>query len=178
MNIKKPLDNYDEAEKMIDEFVEKFYDRFGIWPLIRFNSKSFFIPKLKLDDLSTLINDVFSYNHPEEYHEKGLLEKTRKQTTVLYRHIFYRIAREIGYTFHDIGKYTGFNHATIINGVNRINDFLNIKDEQVCKNYKIIKNEIENRYGNVRFVQHDSQGKPDAKSILLPVLQEGEHKPI
>lgn len=174
----KHLEKYDEAEKMIEDFSAKFYDKFGFWPIIRFNTKSFFIPKLKLDELKTLMDEAFKNNYPGDYPKNGMMEKTRKQLTILFRHIFYKIAREIGYTFTDIGKFSGYNHATILHAVNRVSDLLDIKDAEVCRNYKLVKNEIQDRYGDVGIVQHDSQRKPDPQSILLPLLQEGEHKPI
>lgn len=168
--MKKALENFDEAERMIDDFCSKFYDKFGFWPVIRFNTKSFFIPKLTLDELRTVINDIFKQNFPDIYTDEGMMLKTRKQLPILYRHLFYKIAREVGYTFKDIGRFAGFNHATILHAVKRISDLLEIKDAEVTRNYNLVKNEIQDRYGDAGNVQHDSQRKPDAKSILLPVL--------
>lgn len=176
--MRKALEKFDEAEKMIEDFSSEFYKKFGFWPVIRFNIKSFFIPKLTLDQLRILINDSFKESFPDVYTTEGMMLQTRKQLPILYRHIFFKIAREIGYTLKDIGRYAGFNHATVLHAVRRISDLLDIKDAEVTRNYNLIKNEIQNRYGNVGDVQHDDQREPNTQSVLLSLLQEGEHKSV
>lgn len=176
--MKKALEKFEEAEKMIEDFSSEFYKKFGFWPIIRFNIKSFFIPKLTLEDLRKVVDESFQMTFPDVYTPEGMLRDTRKQLPVMYRHLFFKIGREIGYTLNDIGRYAGFNHATVLHAVKRINDMLEIKDTEITRNYNIIKNEIQNRYGNAGDVQHDDQREPNTQSVLLSLLQEGEHKPV
>lgn len=175
-NMKKELENFAEAERMIKQFCSEFYEKFGFWPMIKFNMKSLLTPKLKLEDLKDIVNAVFKESFPDIYTDEGIMLKTRKHLTLMHRHIFYKIAREVGYTYKDIAVYSGFDHATIIYAVRRISDLLDVKDQQLTESYNLVKNEIQIRHSNARDVQHDEQREPDAKSILLSILQEGEHK--
>lgn len=177
--MKKAIENFSQAQRMINDFCIEFYDKFGFWPIIKSNINSFFIPQLALEELRLIIDEIFKKNFPDIHTDEAMLGKTRKQTPILYRHIFYKIARELGYTFKDIGRFSGFNnHATILHAVKRISNLLEVKDPEVITNYNLIKNEIHDRYGDAGNVQHDSDGKPHAQSILFPLLQKGEHKSI
>lgn len=176
--MKKALERFDEAEKMIQDFATGFYKKFGFWPVIRFNTKSFFIPKLTLKDIHDTVNSIFEQSFPDVYTSEGIFVRTRKQLPITYRHIFFKIARETGYTFKNIGEYGGYNHATIVHAVTRINNLLEVGDVDMSRNYNLVKNEIENRRSNAGDVQHDDQREPNTESVLFSLLQEREHQPI
>jgi len=175
--MKKPIEKSNEADKMINDFCSKFHHEFGFWPTVSLNSKSFFVPQLTLEQLKSLINSVFKKTFPDIYTEEGMFYKTRKQLPILYRHLFYKIAREIGYTLTDIGRYSSFNHATILYAERRVCELLEIRDPEITKNYNLIKNEINNRYGNDGDVQHDSQRESNAEPVLFFVLPKRKSKP-
>lgn len=176
--MKRALEKFTEAEKMIDNFTTNFYEKFGFWPVVRFNMKSFFIPKVSLDELKNITNKIFLESFPDIYTDEGIMIHTRKQLPIMFRHIFFKIGRELGYTYNDIGKYSGYNHATVLHAVRNIGNLLDTRDVQVTRNYNLVKNEIENRHGNAGDVQHDDQREPDTQSVLFSLLQEGEHKSV
>jgi hypothetical protein len=180
--MKKAVEQIHEAEDMIQEFTSKFYDKFGFWPVVKFNINSFFIPPLSLSQAEEIVNDMFKKHAPEAYPAEGIRSKLRRQQVVLHRQIFFKIARESGYGFKAIGEFVGFDHATVLHSNTNIRNKLEIKDMEVVRTYNLIKNEIQDRHGDDGNVQHDPNRTAESQSVLLSLLQEreresGKHQP-
>ena len=57
--------------------------------------------------------------------------KDRHREIVIAKFIFYYIAHINSYTLVDISKITGCTHATVINGIKRIEDFMEVGYEDI-----------------------------------------------
>jgi hypothetical protein len=180
--MKKAIEQIHEAEEMIKDFTSKFYEKFGFWPVVKFNINSFFIPPLSLTQAEEIVNHIFKKHIPEGYPPEGIRSKLRRQQVVLHRQIFFKIARESGYGLKTIGEFVGFDHATVLHSTTNIANKLEIKDMDVVRTYNLIKNEIQDRHGNDGNVQHDGDRTDESQSVLLSLLQEreresGKHQP-
>lgn len=59
--------------------------------------------------------------------------KSRKITDVLYRNSIWKLLRSEGYTFSEIAKACGYNHSTVIFGINNISAYLDSNDYESKK---------------------------------------------
>ena len=150
-NIKK----IKRADELIAEFQNSFYKELQIFPLVSYDVG--FLSKSSLSDIEDAINKAFRDNYPEAYPIQGIRSKSRFAMVITYRFIFFNIAREKGYTFKVIGKYLGFNHATVLHGSNNVKNLLGVKDPIMIQHYNLAQNEVQSRVINTAAVCYDEQ---------------------
>ena len=72
-----------------------------------------------------------------------LKEKSRKRNLVFARHlIFYFAKNKTQLTLVSIGEPFGFDHTTVLHGIQKINDYLDVKDEETCKAVVVIESNL------------------------------------
>lgn len=65
------------------------------------------------------------------------LMHSRTRNNVIYRHIILYMLRQLGYTYIDIGKTTGYNHSSVIYACNNVRGSIEHHyDQQVLDTYK------------------------------------------
>lgn len=127
-----------EAEELIDNFKKNFKKKFSMNLNIEYtfteDIESVKLPLLDLEQLEKIINDYLEYNTSFE----DIKQKTRHGDVIIYRHIFCKLARDMGYEWTKIGKHIKKNHASVIHGANSIKKYISIGDTNVIKAYTSI----------------------------------------
>lgn len=62
--------------------------------------------------------------------------KNRKNTTVIARQIFCKIAKDLGYTYVYLARYLNKHHSTLIHNYNRAGELIYIKDLLFTEKYE------------------------------------------
>jgi chromosomal replication initiation ATPase DnaA len=95
----------------------------------RFHAKSnFFDPDILLQK----INETFDVD---------LRNKRRFRNIVESRYIYWYYLRKNGFIYSEIGKRTGHDHATVINGIRRLKALMDVYDVSIIKKIKKLENE-------------------------------------
>lgn len=145
-----------EAEEMISEFADKFYDKFGVSITVHYNMKYRKVKKrinlrFVLDELNDYLLNRYAngvYRRGRVYTmENGIFgQKTRAREIVVARHMFCYIAYEAGYGPTEIAQATGeyYDHSTVIYAVKKIRDSLDINDNMTVelRDYVLVKMKI------------------------------------
>lgn len=69
-----------------------------------------------------------------------LKSKSRKREVITARFIYWYHLRENRYTYEEIGRMFGMNHATVIHAVRTVDNFIAIDDSYIEKFLKAIQN--------------------------------------
>ena len=88
--------------------------------------------------------------------------KTRISKLIGYRHAMFYYLHEMGYTLTFIGKYFGFNHATVLHGINKIKTFVDIGDNTTLEILLTLHDDFEKANGSVGDIQPLDQGESDS----------------
>ena len=80
----------------------------------------------------------------EDYYQLRITSKTRKRKYVEARAIYYKLLRKnTRSSLHYIANTLGMNHATVIHGLNQLEDWLEY-DKQLKTDYTILNRRLEN----------------------------------
>jgi len=86
-----------------------------------------------------IINEIV-----DQYFELKINTPTRKRPYIEARATYYKLCREFtNLTLENIGWDFGKNHATVLNGIRQLDNWMN-HDSRIKNNYKILKNKIFN----------------------------------
>jgi len=86
-----------------------------------------------------IINEIV-----DQYFELKINTPTRKRPYIEARAVYYKLCREFtNLTLENIGWDFGKNHATVLNGIRQLDNWMN-HDSRIKNNYKILKNKIFN----------------------------------
>jgi hypothetical protein len=115
-----------EINDYIDKFVIEFRQKFNLIPTVTIEfpeKRNKFLRGLPLSELIRMVNNrLFLYN--PRYFPEGIRKRTRDKVIVTHRYIYFHIARSMRYTLKEIGAPLGKDHATVMYGINKINDLL------------------------------------------------------
>ncbi len=84
-----------------------------------------------VSDLATIENiaNELLKTHSGTNYPNGIRTESREADITLYRHLFFFIASDAGWTLASIGKYLGgFNHATIHHANNKIENCIEMRE--------------------------------------------------
>jgi chromosomal replication initiation ATPase DnaA len=158
-----------EAEAMIEAFKIAFGRKFGVPVNVHYklnNSKG--LPQISLDDLHTIINDMFHRYHAvlikRNTHkpvniDEGIFSRTRKREVVIMRQLFFYIATELGYGPTHVARFTGakFDHSSVIHGNKVVTNLLEVGDVKVIKLYADVKTEMRNKFERYNKDEEDKE---------------------
>jgi len=86
-----------------------------------------------------IINEIV-----DQYFELKINTPTRKRPYIEARAVYYKLCREFtNLTLENIGWDFGKNHATVLNGIRQLDNWMN-HDSRIKNNYKILKSKIFN----------------------------------
>ncbi len=109
------MNNKELADKMVNNFINNFRETFGTKPKVVYNI-NYNIPTL--NQIFDCVNEQYQLIEPN-----GSIEnRNRDGILILYRAIYYKIAKDFGYTLTSIGSLTSQNHATILHGIKKVKD--------------------------------------------------------
>jgi hypothetical protein len=79
--------------------------------------------------------------------EDAIRSQNRARGLVLCRHAYYYIARKnMGLKLAEIGHFFGSDHTTVIHGINKVKDMINIGDEITCNFIEQVNSCIKEKY--------------------------------
>lgn len=151
----------DEADQFIQDFSDKFYGKFGVYPRVTYSLKKGLV-QLSLKDLEDIANHCIHVDLDVDIVGATIKTRTRQRTLVIYRQCIFKMARDIGYGLARIGHHFGYDHATVLYANKNINNLINCKDKQVIRVLTKIQDELEKRHRNDGDVQPDNQGRLDS----------------
>lgn len=151
-----------DMDRKINEFKADFEKEFGLVPIVLYHIDVYKIPIPKLIEImSKMLEESSSgmYNH--------ISNTSRKQIVVAHRQTFYKVARDMGYTFSYISKSIGFDHATVIYATNKVKDMIRMNDLITTNIYKEAKQRIQDYYeANISNI---GKGGINSESAVLAV---------
>ena len=103
------------ANKMVNNFINNFRETFGVKPKVFYNI-NYNIPTL--NEIFDCVNEQYKLIEPN-----GSIEnKSRDGIVILYRSIYYKIAKDFGYSLSSIGSLTSQDHSTVLHGLKKVKD--------------------------------------------------------
>jgi hypothetical protein len=124
-----------EIEEFVNKFKQEFKALYDIEPQVIYDLT---LPKVEIEDLLNIVNEVLWKNCPNEYKE-GIRSKTRRQSLSEHRQVFFMMAREMGYSYSYLSSFIGYDHATAIYSYNKVIDMLKLNDKVITDIYQSIK---------------------------------------
>jgi hypothetical protein len=113
-----------ELNKFIDDFILDCKNKFDVVPLVsiqyKVNKNFRCIP---LSEIIRIVNNQLYVNN-SKYFPLGIRTKGRDKVLVLYRYIYYTIARNLSYTLKEIAESVNKNHASVLHGIRQIKNLL------------------------------------------------------
>ena len=102
-------------EKLIKEFIERFYEKLGYYPVVMTKDNSQKYKSLKLNELEKCFDKFLPILGSKK---ASLSTRNRSRSVVELRFMFFYIARLMKYSLTEIGKYLGdFDHTSVIHGI-------------------------------------------------------------
>tara|TARA_R110000803_G_scaffold181734_1_gene244130 strand:+ start:94 stop:543 length:450 start_codon:yes stop_codon:yes gene_type:complete len=136
-----------KTKEAIESFKKSFLKQYNI-ELYVIQKKGVSSYTLDLDEYSNIIHKSLIENYSEYANCKSLKENIRKQELVMHRQLFFYITYHAGVaTKSRLGKYMNKNHATVINGINKIQNYFDTGDKIFLKIYNQITKKIEEHVG-------------------------------
>lgn len=124
--------------EFVQEFKEEFKNKFGVFPTVLYNLG---LLKVDINFLLDSVNLVLSNNCPGLY-EKGIRDRRRHQTLAEHRQIFFKIARDMGYSYSYLSSFVGYDHSTAIYSVRKVEQMLKMNDRIAVEIYQQVKDII------------------------------------
>jgi hypothetical protein len=131
----------DEAAVFTERFKYLFRIKFGTQPVVHYTLGLPFYGKIKLDELINICSEVMNSKLPRKV-EEGIKCKRRLREIVEYRQCYFKLARDLGYSWSVMGKSIGYNHATAIHSYKKIIDRLDNGDKYANLVMRNIQNAI------------------------------------
>jgi hypothetical protein len=167
------------ASNLIEKFKSEMTQLTGIEPVVIFSlNEAEPMSPLMLEELENMMNAHCRkvYADLETWCQHGIRTRHRKREIVLYRQIFYYIARKMGYGLSFTGDYLGFDHATVLHGSRTIENLLDAGDHNATKLFNTLIDEYKKRLELKRVVQPNDNSGANTKSVLSPMLYAGIDK--
>ena len=135
-----------EIEEKIEMLVQKLRKRSLYNITYKVSSTGF--PELK--DIEQVITHLYD---PQDFKKRN-----REKDYVFYRHLFCKLCHDLKYTHVQISEYLKQNRSTITHAINKINNYLDIKDPETTKVYKETTNYIIDIYGEAIYRRNIIKG--------------------
>lgn len=145
------------AKRDIDTFTDYFFKTYNIVPIITYHTNKGSIEDLPISEVEQIVNNILlGYTGNNTI---VLTTKSRIKILNVHRQCTFKILYDMGYTLHRIGKYFGFNHATVLHARDTVNDYILLKDPMITDTLNKIIYEIK-------------QNQDRSKSVIPPVKPE------
>lgn len=162
----KTTRNLKKARELVENFKKMYHKEIGL-PIVIIacydNTMSMDI--LSLDQLKEITDELIQIN-------KSILDKTRKKEVIIYKHIFCKVAKEMGYTLSYIGNYLKIDHSTVIHSISKINDLLDIESKEYIIAYSTFIEKVKEKIEYGRTIQHTYKKRDNPQPIVHVVLSE------
>jgi len=148
-----------EMKEDIETFTTEFFGKYNITAKVLYNLNIDKLAALSVSEVENITNKWIRFEVGEMYSVKS---KTRISKLIGYRHAMFYYLHEMGYTLTFIGKYFGFNHATVLHGINKIKTFVDIGDNTTLEILLTLHDDFEKANGSVGDIQPLDQGESDS----------------
>lgn len=148
-----------EQLDLAEEFLEGFTDLLKTYlikmnlpfnPVIKLEYRKDWIDTIALKELIQVVDQDLKRSYPQRY-PNGLKTKNRDKGIVIKRQYLFKIGRDMGLSYEQIGAEFEMNHATVVYGVRTINNMLEVGNSEVRKIVmeveSLIKQYYLNKYG-------------------------------
>lgn len=135
-------------ERLINKFKKEFFEKIGYTPhVIALNQNKSDTPVIELQQIIDSVNTVMESKFGNVRVNNKLIRITsflRSREATEYRFIYFKLAREMGYSYKEIGralktdKTDGYDHTTVIYGVNTFNDLLGTSEKFALKYQEVV----------------------------------------
>lgn len=143
-----------EANDDINKFCIEFYKKYNLFPFISFRTIQDKRETLSMSYVEFIVNQLLQ----QETLDASLNVKLKRRYKLLiaYRQCMFKILYEMGYSLSNIGRFFGFDHASVLHSKNEILKYLDLKDNLIVRINSEIINELENQKSrNVDFIQYN-----------------------
>ncbi len=145
------------ANEMVNTFATDFKARFGVSPHIYYNLKGKDTKViLTLNEIYEICNNIYKQDSPIYVgKEQGLKVKSRDRITVLYRQVYFKLARNMSYPLAYVSGMVNKHHSTVIHGIKLIDELLESdKYDDVNEIYNKLNDAIQTALYFKRRAQH------------------------
>lgn len=105
---------------------------------------------LNLQQYKNIVYESLILNYPEFKCHSSITARCREKVFVMHRQLLvYLVWQNANYSKTSIGKSIERNHATIINGIRQVENYLETKDKLFAKVYNQVKINIEKHVGTL-----------------------------
>ncbi len=116
------------ADKMVHDFRQAFYTRFGIMPKVIYNIDSMSRNVYSLEAMEKFANELLWERYPGKY-PKGIKQNNGERDLTTYKFMFCYIAKDVGWTNNAIANFLGYkNHASTIHNTVQVEALLEQRD--------------------------------------------------
>jgi hypothetical protein len=137
----------EEAQADIEAFAKIFYKKYNLYPTV-----SFYIDRGKIESLPIyFIENTVNAILLNITSDLKITIKTKRRFKMLnmYRQCTFKIMCDMGYTLYAIGKYFGFNHATVLHARDTVSDYIKLNDTEIIITLNHINNELQKRKSDI-----------------------------
>ena len=105
---------------------------------------------LTLQQYKDVVYESLILNYPEFKRHASITARCREKVFVMHRQLlFYLVWQDANYSKSSIGRSMERNHATIINGIRQVENYLETKDKLFAKVYNQVKININKHVGTL-----------------------------
>jgi len=159
------IDTKMNAELKIKQFKADFLLEFDIEILVTMKHKKSKFPRIKLEDLESMINNMLHKQVSIKYPD-GIRTHGREHDLINLRYCFYKIALDMKYTLTFVACYLGFHHASVLHGRKVITNLLITKDAISVFNINNIYYELKEKFGIDANIYSDEFTEYNTQPIL------------
>jgi hypothetical protein len=169
------LEDQDIATKKVNAntftqvFIKDFFNRFGIYPEVRYTFDHNSLKRLSLGTILEDIQKIADKDTALEGLERDLSSKCRKSRLVAYRYIYFKIAHDMGYSLESIGALVDRDHSTVIHGLRCIESRIEVGDKPAKALLMLVMNDLETKYGTGATIYRFGQIPVDTGSAVSAV---------
>lgn len=104
-------DRRNAADKMVQDFRNQFYTRYGIMPRVIYNIDSMSRAVSTMEEIETAVNTVLEQAFPKMY-KNGIKTTVRENNLVQFKNLFYFIGLDEGWTQGELSRHIGHKDHT------------------------------------------------------------------
>lgn len=149
-----------DLRQEIDRFCKKVSKVYGVTLHITTLEEIDIMAKPSLQRIEEVIMNVINKDDPPEFPTK-LADLNRRYS--IYRQIFCKIAKDLGYRKGIIAVHLKQNHANVIYSIRTLNNLLEINDYKTCYIYKTCLYELRTKEQTVDTVAGDTESQDNTQ---------------
>lgn len=144
------------SNSLIRAFRKEYKERVG-WEAKVIVDKTRKRPPLSLQQICDVINDTI----PPHVKDRSILAHNKIGEIIIRRQLFYKIARSYKYTFKVIGRFSGYDHTTVMHNCDVVENYLGSEPEAFAIYITIL-----NKINDIRTLSTSGSSRDNSKPVL------------